>query len=45
MTADEKTAARAEVEAAVRSLNAAARVAWAAGDAISRLSGRAGRKK
>ncbi|CAN98490.1 MarR family transcriptional regulator [Sorangium sp. So ce327] len=32
-------------EAMVRSLNAAARVAWAAGDAISRLSGRAGRKK
>ncbi|HTN91637.1 MAG TPA: MarR family transcriptional regulator [Sorangium sp.] len=32
-------------EAVVRSLNAAARVAWAAGDAISRLSGRAGRKR
>ncbi|WP_437633897.1 GbsR/MarR family transcriptional regulator [Sorangium sp. So ce854] len=32
-------------EAVVRSLNAAARVAWAAGDAISRLSGRASRKR
>ncbi|WP_437306009.1 GbsR/MarR family transcriptional regulator [Sorangium sp. So ce388] len=32
-------------EAVVRSLNAAARVAWAAGDAISRLSGRAGRRR
>ncbi|KYG08974.1 hypothetical protein BE21_20535 [Sorangium cellulosum] len=32
-------------EAVVRSLNAAARVAWAAGDAISRLSSRAGRKR
>ncbi|WP_437957407.1 MarR family transcriptional regulator [Sorangium sp. So ce119] len=32
-------------EAVVRSLNAAARVAWAAGDAISRLGGRAGRKR
>ncbi|WP_437622013.1 GbsR/MarR family transcriptional regulator [Sorangium sp. So ce1151] len=32
-------------EAVVRSLNAAARVAWAAGDAISRLSGRAGKRR
>ncbi|AUX48110.1 hypothetical protein SOCE26_096400 [Sorangium cellulosum] len=32
-------------EAVVRSLNAAARVAWAAGDAISRLSSRASRKR
>ncbi len=32
-------------EAVVRSLNAAARVAWAAGDAISRLSSRATRKR
>ncbi|WP_437723878.1 GbsR/MarR family transcriptional regulator [Sorangium sp. So ce861] len=32
-------------EAVVRSLNAAARVAWAAGDAISRISGRVGRKR
>ncbi|WP_437675207.1 GbsR/MarR family transcriptional regulator [Sorangium sp. So ce131] len=32
-------------EAVVRSLNAAARVAWAAGDAINRLSARASRKR
>ena len=32
-------------EAVVRSLNAAVRVAWAAGDAISRISGRASRKR